>query len=417
MSGGDPLEFPLAMFRPSVFFVDDEPNILSAVARLFRDAPVEPRRFGDAREALAAFTAEPPAVIVSDYRMPVMDGIKLLERCREAHPNSIRILLTGFVDMDAAIDAINRGSVYRFLRKPWDDSELTATVVGAAAESAASNATMALPAYLGSLIGVDSRESAIAALRGFLGEPGGLGIDDLRFSDPAPAAAAEAPNEGASAFSCPLGGGTIAVGVDEAQIRAFREAGLEDRLASLVETALRGCRIAVESADARTRLVELSERDPLSGLFNRRAMAAKVDAECSRRDRYGSVFSVLLMDVDSFKLINDRYGHAKGDAVIAGLGDVIARCCRTTDIPSRLGGDEFFIALPCTLEGNAMALARRIQEMAAKLGKELGLEDGLTLSIGLAAAPSEKKGIDDLIASADRSMYRVKKSGKNAIGS
>jgi two-component system cell cycle response regulator len=404
------------MFKPSLFFVDDEPNILSSVKRLFHGAPVALSCFPDGKSALEALSTAPPAAIVSDYRMPGMDGIELLERCREASPNTVRLLLTGFVDMEAAIGAINRGSVYRFLRKPWEAEELRGTVLAAIAESISSKATIALSEYLGSLIGVDSRDGAIEALRLFLGEPSSLGIEDIGFDDPAAGAASTAADDGGLSFNCPLGDRAIRVGIEAEEVRVFKEAGLEQRLGSLVETALRGCRLAVESAKARGRLIELSERDPLSGLYNRRAMAAKVDAECSRRDRYGTFFSVLLMDVDSFKTINDRYGHAKGDAVIAGIGELISSCCRNVDIPSRRGGDEFLVALPSTPAENALVLAKRIQALASELGTELGLEARLTLSIGMAAAPIGTKGIEALIAAADASMYEVKRSGKDGVG-
>lgn len=398
------------MFHPSLFFVDDERNILSAVARLFHGSPIELRSFSDPQEALEAFSASPPAAIVSDYRMPGMDGIELLERCREISPNTMRILLTGYVDLDAAVNAINRGSVYRFLRKPWETPELKAAVLGAIAESIASRATNALPSYFSSLLGVESEDGAIAALRDFLGESSGLGIIDLGHDE------AQAPAEGALHLSVPPEEGPFCVDIDAVEVRTFREAGCEERLSSIVRTALGGCRIAAESAQARARIVTLSERDPLTGLYNRRAMTVKVQIEGTRQDRYGPAFSVLLMDIDSFKNINDRYGHAKGDAVIAGIGQVLLRCCRTIDIASRIGGDEFLVALPSTPPENAVILAKRIQEQAKLLGEELGLEEGLTLSIGVAAAPRPSCTFEELVAAADQSMYKVKRSGKNGIG-
>ena len=99
-------------------------------------------------------------------------------------------------------------------------------------------------------------------------------------------------------------------------------------------------------------LVEESQRlatiDPLTGLMNRRAFAAAAQREIARSQRYGSPLSLLLLDIDHFKAVNDRRGHPSGDAVLAAMGHLLLRSIRTVDIASRWGGEEFVVALPST---------------------------------------------------------------------
>jgi diguanylate cyclase (GGDEF)-like protein len=403
------------MIKPLLYFVDDEANILSAAKRLFRVSPIELRCFEEARNALESFVSDKPAAIVTDYRMPGMSGVELLERCRAERPGATRILLTGYVDLEAVVEAINRGSVYRFMSKPWKDEELRATALEGVAESLVGSATKALSAYLGSLIGVGSSDEAFERLELFLGEESGMHIEKPSIVQGPP------PDSegGGLVFSCPIGGDgeLILVRIEADYAPLFAGAELGENLRSIIDTALRGFRLATESAEARASLVTLSERDPLSGLFNRRAMTARIENECARQNRFGFPFSVLLMDIDSFKGINDRYGHGKGDEVIAGIGRIILRTCRTVDIPARIGGDEFLVALPHTEPKDAVHLAERIRGLAAELGKELDLEAGLTLSIGLSATVPGCKDIEEVISAADEAMYAVKRAGKNGIGS
>ncbi len=110
--------------NPKVIFIDDEPHILKAFVRLFRKDDIEVFTTTSPAEVLELIQNETFDLIVSDQRMPEMEGTKLLEQVRTLSPNTVRIILTGYADKDAAIQAINQGSVYRFLTKPWDDDEL-----------------------------------------------------------------------------------------------------------------------------------------------------------------------------------------------------------------------------------------------------------------------------------------------------
>ena len=117
------------MSIPIVLFVDDEPNILKTLSRLFMDEEYEVHTAGNGREALDLIEAGlRPTLIVSDQRMPVMGGAEFLARAAQLVPESIRMVLTGYADINAAVAAINQGGIYRYILKPWNDDELKMTV-------------------------------------------------------------------------------------------------------------------------------------------------------------------------------------------------------------------------------------------------------------------------------------------------
>lgn len=114
-----------------LMFVDDEPNILSALKRVFFDDDFRIETFTKGEDAVEFLKQNPVEVIVSDQRMPGMSGTEVLARAREVRPEAMRIILTGFADMDAAVDAINQGQIYQFVFKPWNDEELRSIVLRA----------------------------------------------------------------------------------------------------------------------------------------------------------------------------------------------------------------------------------------------------------------------------------------------
>jgi len=115
----------------TVLFVDDEPSILSALRRLFRAHAMPVQVANSAAEALALLQQHPVDVVVSDMRMPQMDGVAFLEQVRLRWPDTLRLLLTGYADVNAIMGAINRGEIYRYVAKPWDDNDMVLIVRGA----------------------------------------------------------------------------------------------------------------------------------------------------------------------------------------------------------------------------------------------------------------------------------------------
>lgn len=116
------------MAEPTVLFVDDEKNILKAVERLLRSEPWTVLTASRASDALEILERQPVQVVVTDQRMPEMSGVDLLSAVRERHGDIVRMMLTGFTEMNVAVEAINRGEIYRLITKPWNDEELKATI-------------------------------------------------------------------------------------------------------------------------------------------------------------------------------------------------------------------------------------------------------------------------------------------------
>jgi FixJ family two-component response regulator len=108
----------------TLLLVDDEPNILSALQRLFRRDGYTILATNSAEEAMALLASQPVDVILSDQRMPGMSGVEFLRRVKESHPETVRIVLSGYTDLQFITDAINEGAIYKFLTKPWDDQQL-----------------------------------------------------------------------------------------------------------------------------------------------------------------------------------------------------------------------------------------------------------------------------------------------------
>src|SRR5437870_11177237 len=161
-------------------------------------------------------------------------------------------------------------------------------------------------------------------------------------------------------------------------------------------------------------LQRLAETDPLTSLLNRRRFDRRREAETNRALRSEHLLALLMLDVDRFKLYNDRYGHAVGDEVLKAVAAALEQAVRLYDVPTRYGGDEFAIILPDADTEAATRVATRIVEKAAEavLPPELvAARERLQLSIGIATFPRPAGDAAALVESADAAMYRAKQSG------
>jgi diguanylate cyclase (GGDEF)-like protein len=160
-------------------------------------------------------------------------------------------------------------------------------------------------------------------------------------------------------------------------------------------------------------LVYLASTDPLTGSANRRSFVEKSEIEIARAQRYDRPLSLLMLDVDRFKAINDTYGHAAGDAVLRAIGDTLRANLRTTDILGRIGGEEFAILLVETTLPSAALLAEKLRlQLAALVIRHGAHELRFTASFGVAPLGA---GLDDALRVADELLYEAKRAGRNRI--
>jgi two-component system cell cycle response regulator len=176
---------------------------------------------------------------------------------------------------------------------------------------------------------------------------------------------------------------------------------------------------AIETARAdNSRLETLAHTDHLTQLVNRRALTIRLVTEMERVRRYNAPLSMLLIDLDHFKLVNDTYGHIAGDSVLATVATLLQRAVRAVDLVARYGGEEFVVVLPETGRQGATAFAERIRDKIAKHGFAIG-EPALihvTASIGVATYPSLRlDSVEDLFRAADVALYRAKGNGRNLV--
>jgi diguanylate cyclase (GGDEF)-like protein len=174
-------------------------------------------------------------------------------------------------------------------------------------------------------------------------------------------------------------------------------------------------RMVLRIKDSEAALAELARRDRLTGLLNRRAMDESLADAMARRRRLDQDVAVLMLDIDRFKQINDRYGHPAGDQVLQRVAKAAASCVREVDEVFRLGGEEFVVLLHDADRAEAMVTAERIRSTIAAKPVSIGAEEvPVTVSIGVAVAGNEADA-DSVLAAADAALYRAKHEGRNRV--
>ena len=164
------------------------------------------------------------------------------------------------------------------------------------------------------------------------------------------------------------------------------------------------------------RYLELSIIDDLTKLYNSRHFYAQLEKEMERSNRYRQPLTLMLMDLDKFKIFNDTYGHVEGDYVLSGFGKVIKRCLRDSDSAYRYGGEEFTIILPMTTSPDGFIIAERIQNEFRKetFNPVPGKEVFVTMSIGLAQYKNNED-MKEFVHRVDQLMYQAKQNGRDRI--
>jgi diguanylate cyclase (GGDEF)-like protein len=164
------------------------------------------------------------------------------------------------------------------------------------------------------------------------------------------------------------------------------------------------------------RLEKLATMDGLTGLFNRRHFETLARIEWGRFQRYGRPLSLLALDVDEFKAINDRFGHDAGDLVLKTIADDCSSMRRETDIVARFGGEEFVLLLPETNEAAAELVAERLRKSIEEHSHAFpGEQPQISVSIGVAGATLGMPSFEALLKRADEALYEAKRNGRNQV--
>jgi diguanylate cyclase (GGDEF)-like protein len=174
--------------------------------------------------------------------------------------------------------------------------------------------------------------------------------------------------------------------------------------------------MVIENARLVAELQSSATTDPLTGVYNTRFFHEVLNREAARSKRYRTTLSLLMIDVDSFKAINDTYGHLVGDKLLVQIGHVLKACVRTTDLVFRCGGDEFGVVLPGTSAEGARHVAEKILELvkSGDILQSLGYSGTTSVSIGIAEY-KHGSASENLVAAADHALYESKRSGKNTV--
>jgi diguanylate cyclase (GGDEF)-like protein len=324
----------------SLLVVDDEQYILTTLAALLAtDFEVFT---ADCVEAAQQHFAEHAVdLILTDQKMPRGSGVHLLEWVRENHPNTVRLLMTGYVELEDAIAAINRGHVYHYLLKPWRPEEMRQILRNASEKFSLER----------------HREELLAQLQRL-------------------------------------------------------NSDLENRVA--VRT--RELQEANHLLQQRNRELErLALTDPLTGLFNRRAMEELSRFELKRHSRYPSPLTLGFIDVDHFKDVNTEFLITGGDQVLKSLARVLTGTLREVDSIGRIGGEEFLVIARETNEDGAGVLAERIRSTVASTPIEYnGRAIRITVSVGLAVAEvGAPVDFQDMSETAAEALSVAKQTGRN----
>ncbi|MGA8007049.1 MAG: EAL domain-containing protein [Burkholderiales bacterium] len=437
--------------RVHVLIVDDDPMVRRALADLVSSSGRRVTQCGSGAQAIEVVAKEPVDIVLLDLNLPDMTGLEIMQRMRESRPESTVIVVSGDDRIDSAIATLKSGA-HEYVRKPFEPVALVRCVENAieARKLAWENTVMRMRLEHSERLHryfVDNSPDFIFAL-----DPQGrfrfvndrvvtmLGysreelngmhysavIDEEHLLHVKWALGERRAGERASrdivVRLIPRGSDAESCQDEASTTVSLSTVGIYDDAGDKSGSGRRflGTYGVARDISARLRAEQIVEfhafHDALTGLPNRTLFRDRLSQAIAEMRRRRKALAVLFIDLDRFKIVNDTYGHLKGDHLLQQTASRLRKCLRETDTLSRIGGDEF-VALVPDLEGrqDAEATARKIlHELAEPFF--LGSEPFRTsVSIGVAVFPGDGPNEEELIRHADLAMYQAKRKGRNGI--
>jgi two-component system, cell cycle response regulator len=454
---------PDARIMDKILIVEDDRFFRELYADLLRQAEYTVSVACSGEEALDFLEESCYGLVVTDLTMPGISGLELLVKIKSQDPSIDVILVTANADLESALFSLKHGA-RDFLIKPINSDELLHAVrlcmeqrrlldenvelrnmLGLLQTSQALSSCLDLEGVCHLAVDALAREVGVGRGMGLVKLDGELVIKEIKGLDEAtaslliislaPLLRRRSPHKGQSVrMMLPQQHNEF----DQADLREalffhltnrnscsgmvvlFNDPNLilpslknERNISFLVEHGAR----ALDNALRYTSTRDMLYIDELSGLFNYRYLKVALEREIKRADRYSTQLSVVFLDLDNFKGVNDTYGHLVGSNLLRELGLILKKSVREVDVLIRYGGDEYTIILVETGPDTAKQVAERIRHMIAThtFSSQEGYQVKLTASLGFACYPDDTTGMDELLAMADKAMYAGKAAGKNCV--
>lgn len=415
-----------------ILIVDDDPLVCRAVERMFTPRGYQVTCARSAPEAVGVFTAQPYPVVITDLRLPGPDGLSLVEDLIALSPCTAFVMVTSSALVGKGRREGDR-SIVSIIPKPWEDEDLYAAVDQARDLHDLRSSRDITPVREQILLLEDHEGDALMVQE--LLEGSGFAVRwvtrlrdalDVLRREHHPIVLADLALADARGLDCviqiarasPHSATLVLSGLEDETLaaQAFRW-GAEDYLVKGrfgPQELRRAMLFAAERKRAERRVSQLAHTDALTGLANRAAFMDRVRRAVAQARRNRTRLSLLYLDLDGFKGINDSLGHAAGDAVLQAFADRLVRGVRPYDVVARLGGDEFAILLE---DVRASADVEHVaQRLVDSMAPPVVIPEGnlnVATSIGIGTFPEGGDTPDALLADADAAMYAAKRSGRN----
>ncbi|HEY4745874.1 MAG TPA: diguanylate cyclase [Desulfuromonadaceae bacterium] len=449
-----------------ILIIEDDRFFREVFSDLLKGEGYEVDCASDGLEGLRMVAEQPYALVITDLVMPDISGMEVLSRVRESDPTIDVIMVTGNANLESAIFALKHGA-RDYLVKPvnpdefrhavaqcleqrrlLDENEELRNMLNLFQASQAIAGCLDLGRVYHLLVDTIAREVGVGRAIGVFQEDGRLDVQEVKgvssgaaayYRDAmlacvfkhlphkhlmnrvrlpaAPEALAEGDGGIKEAYLIFVRSRDTLQGIivlfNDAECRLPDVRPKKKNILFLLEQAT----LAFENAETYSLAKDMLFIDDLSGLYNYRYLEVALDRELKRVERYASQLSVLFLDVDSFKQVNDTYGHLVGSQVLREMGALLKKSVREVDVVIRYGGDEYTIILVetnCKTAGIVAERIRKLVESHVFLASE-GYNLRLTCSIGYSCCPEDTILKQDLLEMADKAMYAGKNSGRNCV--